>query len=157
MSNTINPYTSTRAPLQQRTEPAPEAEDESQTELTRSEVARTHTQSQDVPALRTEPLDEPESASHNAQSRPQAPDEASASRFQNTLEGVIDRTEDSTTNQDAISNSTSVLPGLSVDEQQMIYRYFPESPRLELRLYKPDLSTDKVDPGSIGSRVDLRG
>ncbi len=49
------------------------------------------------------------------------------------------------------------LEGLTPAEQQLIYRYFPESPSLELRLYKPDMSTNKVDPGSVGSRVDLRG
>ena len=49
------------------------------------------------------------------------------------------------------------LEGLTPDEQQFIYRYFPESPSLQLRLYKPDMSADKVDPGSVGSRVDIRG
>lgn len=66
-------------------------------------------------------------------------------RFDVALEGAIGTEQQQGTD------------GLTAAEQQLIYRYFPASPSLEMRLYKPDMSTNKVDPGSVGSRVDIRG
>lgn len=47
--------------------------------------------------------------------------------------------------------------GLSTAERQMIDRYFPPSETMTLRLYGPGHGTRTLDPGSIGSRLDLQG
>ncbi len=54
---------------------------------------------------------------------------------------------------------TTVPPpeGLSLPEWQMIQRYFPPSEKLALRLYGPDRSTHTLQPGAIGSQLDVRG
>ena len=46
---------------------------------------------------------------------------------------------------------------LSMDEQQMIQQYFPESPQLELRLYGPNRNTRTLHPDVLGSRLDVSG
>ena len=153
MSNTINPYTTTRAHLQQRPEPNADQEDEPLSgEFARSDKAsKAQSSSNSIQANKLDSLEETEKLNNL-----QEVDEATSSTFVNTLEGAIDRKEDISLAPDTLQPGAS-LPGLSPDEQNMIYRYFPESPSLELRLYKPDMSTNKVDPGSVGSRVDLRG
>ena len=154
MSNIINPYSASRAHLQQRPEPAAtEPEDDSlPADVIRSDKAsKSHSQLNSDEVNAKDSIDE--SGKMNGM---QDIDEAAAGKFINTLEGAIERKEDVTLSPDQAPVS-STIPGLSLDEQQMIYRYFPESPSLALRLYKPDMSTNKVDPGSVGSRVDLRG
>jgi len=47
--------------------------------------------------------------------------------------------------------------GLSHDEQQMIRRYFPDTPAMTLRLYGPGRESKNLNPTAIGSRLDLRG
>lgn len=47
--------------------------------------------------------------------------------------------------------------GLNQAEQQMIARYFPESPTMSMRLYGSNRSAQHVNPGAVGSRLDLRG
>ena len=153
MSNTINPYSTSSAHLQQRAESAAEQEEEMASgELAKTDK-KTKSQSQtlNVQAHKNDALEEAEKLG-----QPQETEESTPNKFINTLEGAIERKDDVSLSSD-ISSSTGSMPGLTMDEQQMIYRYFPESPSLELRLYKPDMSTNKVDPGSVGSRVDLRG
>ena len=153
MSNTINPYSTSRAHLQQRPESAAEQEEELLPgEMAKTDKgARSQNQANNVQGIKNEALEEAEKLA-----QPQDVEESAPNKFINTLEGAIERKEDISL---ASENSavTSSLPGLSMDERQMIYRYFPVSPSLELRLYNPDMSTNKVDPGSVGSRVDLRG
>ena len=58
-------------------------------------------------------------------------------------------------------NNAASLPvsddGLSQAEKQMIYQFFPEVPGMALRIYQSDSSAKKVDPSSLGSRLDLKG
>lgn len=75
--------------------------------------------------------------------RPTEPGELA---FGAALEGAMDRPA-----------GPVASPDLSPDEQQMILRYFPEAPGLALRIYDQNSSSRKVDPGSLGARVDLRG
>ena len=158
MSNIINPYNSSRANLQQRTDPAQEADDETQNaELNRADrTNRAQLLGHESLAKNTVTPEVSDSVTGGVPDL-QEVDETSSDRFKQTLEGAFDRKEDVQLRVEDHTLASRPMPGLSVDEQQMIYRYFPESPSLELRLYKPDLSTNKVDPGSIGSRVDLRG
>ncbi|NNF59049.1 MAG: hypothetical protein HKN04_12515 [Rhodothermaceae bacterium] len=44
---------------------------------------------------------------------------------------------------------------LSVDEQQMIDRYFPPKPEMTLRLYGPGREAQTVSPNALGGRLDL--
>ncbi len=76
---------------------------------------------------------------------PRTPDVAA---FGNALEGALDKPS---------AAGAESAPPLTPDEQQMIYRYFPEAPGLALRLYDQKLAAKKVDPGSVGARVDVRG
>ena len=46
---------------------------------------------------------------------------------------------------------------LSKAEQQMIDRYFPPSTEMTLRLYNPGRGAHTVNPGAVGTRLDLRG
>ena len=74
------------------------------------------------------------------------PADATDAAFGAALDGAMDRA----------AGADSVVD-LTPDEQQMILRYFPESPGLALRLYDQTSTSRKVDPGAIGARVDLRG
>lgn len=51
----------------------------------------------------------------------------------------------------------SVTTGLTPAEQQMIDRYFPESPVMAMRLYGPGRQAQTVRPTGVGSMLDLRG
>lgn len=51
----------------------------------------------------------------------------------------------------------SAQSGLSAEEQQMIDRYFPPSEAMALRLYGPGHGARTLNPGSLGSRLDLQG
>lgn len=56
------------------------------------------------------------------------------------------------------AQSTALPPeGLSLPEWQMIQRYFPPSEKLALRLYGPDRSMHTLQPGALGSQLDVRG
>lgn len=46
---------------------------------------------------------------------------------------------------------------LTKAEEQMIDRFFPPTPALSLRLYGPGRTTHNLNPGALGSRLDLRG
>ncbi len=149
MSNTINPYGASRSDLQRPIQH--ELEDEGlRPENKRAEARQTPGKTDAELAGSNENID-PSVASDQATS---AEAGAQATRFDSTLEDAIDKS-DGTRSGDA--RAAQKLDGLSSDEQSMIYRYFPESPSLELRLYKQDMSAKKVDPGSVGSRVDVRG
>ncbi len=154
MSNTINPYRASRPDLQQRALHPTDHEDESlnidqqkvdtgQKNLGTTEGPKTVVP-EDIKGIPQESLQ-----------HLQEKEEATGARFEHALEGAIELEDAAKPASHA--RATAPLGGLSQAEQQMIYRYFPEAPSLELRLYKPDLSTNKVDPGSVGSRVDLRG
>ena len=157
MNNIINPYSSSRPHIQERSKASSEAEEELNTvESNKIDSAKSLGNGTEIHANKKEHLDESESLTTHTTSKVQDLEEASSSKFINTLEGAIERKEEITLQTEQQSSIKSA-PGLSVDEQQMIYRYFPESPNLELRLYKQDMSTNKVTPGSVGSRVDLRG
>ncbi len=159
MSHTIHPYSSSRPPLQPRTEAKSESDEEHSgvDALKTGPGAKTKSPSSEGPVGKPASSDEP-SALQGAASRP-APEaeEQTAPAFKTTLDGALETGEPPDNHTNSLANLATELPGLTRDEQQMIYRYFPASPSLELRLYRPDLSTNKVDPGSVGSRVDLRG
>lgn len=156
MNNIINPYSSSRTHIQERAKSTNEVEEELQpSESNKIDSSKLLSNSADIQATPKETITEQEALNNQTTSKVQEVDETSSSRFINTLEGAIDRKDEVTLQED--NSIPSALPGLSMDEQQMIYRYFPESPNLELRLYKQDMSTDKVIPGSVGSRVDIRG
>lgn len=46
---------------------------------------------------------------------------------------------------------------LTPSEEQMIAQQFPEKPDISLRVYGPQRQAQTVDPGAIGSRLDVRG
>lgn len=147
MSNTINPYGASRSDMQRSVQP------ELEEEGLRPDAKRTE------PGHARQKADAALAGPGEKVDQPTAPDQATVSesgtvnaRFDATLEGAIDKPDAARD-----SRAAGALEGLSNDEQKMIYRYFPESPSLKLRLYKQDMSSNKVDPGSIGSRVDLRG
>ncbi len=155
MSNTINPYGASRPELQ-RTVQSPELDEDGQRqEHKKIDVAQPGNLSSNGEAEIIGGRDKIDQASNQEQLNAAETNTSRASKFGTTLEGVIDRDDDITGNLE--SSQSPNLEGLSPAEQQLIYRYFPESPSLELRLYKPDMSTNKVDPGSVGSRVDVRG
>ena len=58
---------------------------------------------------------------------------------------------------------TAALPaasggeGLSPVEQQMIDRYFPTSETIPMRLYGANRSAETINPGAVGSHLDVRG
>lgn len=158
MSNTIHPYSSSRAHLQQRAEPTTDSEDDSLTleQGKADKASKSQSAPGDAQAKKPDALEKSELTQLSTVNRLHEAEESAANPFINTLEGAIDRKDDAAIRPDN-SLDISSLPGLTVDEQQMIFRYFPKSPSLELRLYKPDMSTNKVDPGSVGSRVDIRG
>ncbi len=47
--------------------------------------------------------------------------------------------------------------GLSSVEQQMIDRYFPTSETITMRLYGADRSAETINPGAVGSHLDVQG
>lgn len=58
----------------------------------------------------------------------------------------------------ASSAPTKAAEGdLTAQEQQMIDQHFPEKPELAMRLYGPGRNTQTVNPGAVGSRLDVRG
>ena len=157
MNNIINPYSSSRTHIQERAKPTNEAEEEpNPVESNKLDSTKLLGNGTDIHATTQEPLDDSESLQIHTTSKVQEIEDTSKATFINTLEGAIERKEDASPQHDPKAVQTT-MAGLSQDEQQMIYRYFPESPNLELRLYKQDMSTNKVTPGSVGSRVDLRG
>ena len=46
---------------------------------------------------------------------------------------------------------------LSQVEQQMIERYFPKTEAMTLRLYGINRGTETLNPGAVGSHLDIRG
>jgi hypothetical protein len=58
---------------------------------------------------------------------------------------------------EARASTGTTRTDLSAAEQQMIDRYFPPSEAMALRLYGPGKSTRTLNPGSLGSRLDLHG
>lgn len=55
------------------------------------------------------------------------------------------------------SASASTDGDLTAQEQQMIQNNFPERPELSMRLYGPSRGAETVNPGTVGSRLDVRG
>ncbi|MEM8487685.1 MAG: hypothetical protein AAF564_19190 [Bacteroidota bacterium] len=151
MSNTINPLGASRSNLSRSVQPSDIDEDGGRQDAKRVDLPHAGTQANKDAADQASARDAVNKALTHEPANVADPGARTAARFGSTLEGAIDRVKGNDVNQQ------QVLDGLSADEQQLIYRYFPASPSLELRLYKPDMSTDKVDPGSVGSRVDLRG
>jgi len=47
--------------------------------------------------------------------------------------------------------------GLSSVEQQMIDRYFPTSETITMRLYGANRSAETINPGAVGSHLDVQG
>lgn len=153
MSNTINPYRASRADLQQRALHPTDHEDES-LHIDQQKADGSQKSQGNAEGIKTTASDDPKGISPESLQQLQENDEAQGARFEHALEGAIEEDASKSASQ---ARPATPLKGLSQAEQQMIYRYFPEAPGMELRLYKPDLSTNKVDPGSVGSRVDLRG
>ena len=157
MSNTIHPYRASRPDLQQRPLPPNDAEEDNlHVDPQRSDLVKAKSQGLAPESPKAPQHGEFRKAQQEVQATTREIEEASETRFENALDGAI---EDGSVRVPAAHSASAPAPleGLSRAEQQMIHRYFPEAPGLELRLYKPDLSTNKVDPGSVGSRVDLRG
>ena len=153
MSNTINPYASSRSDLQRPVTPTEKEDDGQRPDQKKANIAQ-HGNG-------LNPSDNDSKTAHEKVEQAAKEEQttnidtgARTAGFSNTIgdagasilsEGVAD------------GSAPQPLEGLTPDEQQLIYRYFPESPSLNMRLYKPDMSTNKVDPGSVGSRVDIRG
>lgn len=49
------------------------------------------------------------------------------------------------------------VDGLTPVEQQMINRYFPKSESMTLRLYSANRNAQTINPGAVGTRLDVRG
>ena len=47
--------------------------------------------------------------------------------------------------------------GLSQVEQRMIDRYFPTSETITMRLYSANRSAETINPGAVGSHLDIQG
>lgn len=47
--------------------------------------------------------------------------------------------------------------GLEPAEQEMINHYFPTSRAMSMRLYGPNGQSHTVNPGALGTRMDLQG
>lgn len=154
MSNTINPYRASRPDLQQRALHPADHEDEN-LHIDQQKADASQKGQGTADGSKTAAAEDLKGASPESLQQLHEKEEAQGVRFEHALEGAIDLDEAAK----SASHARTVAPleGLSQAEQQMIYRYFPEEPGMELKLYKPDLSTNKVDPGSVGSRVDLRG
>ena len=146
MSNTINPFNPSGSNIPQRPIQQASGEEES-----------LHIEPAKTDAARQRSASNTESQSASGKDLNTATEETGANRFGTTLDGALETRDIHAPEAGRAAKQPPTLEGLSAEEQNMIYRYFPESPSLELRLYKSDLSTNKVDPGSVGSRVDLRG
>lgn len=147
MSNTIQPYDASRSGLQRSVRSSDQEDDASRLDSKRIDLVQPKSTLGKGDSEQAENQDKVDQTSAKASPASIDPSVGTTTRFVST-------------EANSIKNPGQVNPkldGLTQDEQQLIYRYFPESPSLELRLYKPDMSTDKVDPGSVGSRVDLRG
>lgn len=157
MSNTINPFDASRPELQ-RSIKSSELDDDGlrpdpkKADLSQPDKALSKSVGEE--AGNQEKVDPTTVRNQAGVTEPGA---QTAARFGATLEGAIDRPEEAGHLNPKDARTPQPLEGLSADEQQLIYRYFPESPSLKLRLYKQDMSADKVDPGSVGSRVDIHG
>ncbi len=151
MSNTINPLGASRSNLSRSVQSSDMEEDGGRQDAKRVDLPHAGNPGNKDAADQASARDTVNKTIAHEPSNVADPGARTAARFDSALGGAINRTAGNGTNQ------PGQLDGLSADEQQLIYRYFPESPSLELRLYKPDMSTNKVDPGSVGSRVDLRG
>jgi len=46
---------------------------------------------------------------------------------------------------------------LTMAEQRMILREFPEDPDLSLRLYGPNRDAQTINPGAVGNQLDVQG
>jgi hypothetical protein len=80
---------------------------------------------------------------------PSTPDSDAAPGTQQTSEAQQAR--------ETQSPSASADGDLTAQEQQMIENNFPERPELSMRLYGRSRGTETVNPGSVGSRLDVRG
>lgn len=47
--------------------------------------------------------------------------------------------------------------GLTATEQQAIDRYFPASEKMTLRVYGADRQSQAINPGALGTRLDISG
>lgn len=153
MSNTINPLGASRSDLSRSVQASDMEEDGGRQDAKRVDLPHAGTAANKDAAAQAGTRDLVNKTTPREPAQTTDPGAHAAARFGPTLEGAIGRVEGNGVNQ----SGQQPIDGLSADEQQLIYRYFPASPSLELRLYKPDMSTNKVDPGSVGSRVDLRG
>ncbi len=157
MSNTINPYVSSRSDLQRQVTPTDKEDDGQRPDQKKANIAQ-HGNG-------LNPSDNDSKTAHEKVEQAAKEEHATnvdagaraTTGFGNALGEVADVGASVSNEGIADGSAPQPLEGLTPDEQQLIYRYFPESPSLKLRLYKPDMSTNKVDPGSVGSRVDIRG
>ncbi len=58
---------------------------------------------------------------------------------------------------EAAQPAASGVEGLSLVEQQMIDRYFPTSEAMTMRLYGANQGAETINPGAVGSHLDVRG
>lgn len=61
------------------------------------------------------------------------------------------------TNAPDAPEAASATQELSAAEREMIQRKFPQDPDLSMRLYGPNRSTQKVNPGVLGQNLDVSG
>lgn len=153
MSNTINPLGASRSNLSRAVQSSDMEEDGGRQDAKRIDLPHSGNPVNKDAADQASTRDTVNKTITHEPARVADPGARTAARFDSALGGAIGSVAGNGVNQPV----RQPLDGLTADEQQLIYRYFPESPSLELRLYKPDMSTNKVDPGSVGSRVDLRG
>lgn len=56
-----------------------------------------------------------------------------------------------------LQQSRAAATDLTAEESGMIDRYFPANEEMSLRIYGPGNKPANLNPGGIGSRLDLRG
>ncbi len=57
----------------------------------------------------------------------------------------------------AVRPAASGHEGLNSVEKQMIDRYFPTSETITMRLYGANRSAETINPGAVGSHLDVQG
>ena len=67
------------------------------------------------------------------------------------------RSSQSSVKTDGLQEAKAGPKALTAQEQQMIEQTFPEKPELSMRLYGRSRGTQTLNPGALGSRLDVQG
>ena len=107
------------------------------------------------------PINDPDPGQQNRSvKRSSDSDSPEGAGFVPAFEQAVDQRNNDKLPEGKKNNSNSIHiaeDGLSQAEKQMIHQFFPEVPGMALRIYQSDSSAKKVDPSSLGSRLDLKG